>query len=166
MKPKCERAVPGADPWTGPWKALDTSLSIDVLDEAAYSDADLVPTDNINYIFTSPLPGRLDLDWDFDEVGHPDLPKLDDFERELEAAQNAAALLAVGEGEDGAAPKGPGGFSRMQRDAMYPRSVVISDAHWQRTLKTRLDSGDLKNPQATDKAVENRFAELAQTTTP
>src|SRR5262249_27328707 len=79
-----QRAIPGADPWTGPWVALKTKLSMDVLqDEAAYFDADLVPTENISQIFTSPLPGRLDADWDFHEVGHPDLPKLDEAERVL-----------------------------------------------------------------------------------
>ncbi len=49
----------------------------------------------------------------------------------------------------------------MRRDAMYPTSVVVPDEYWQRTLQTRLDSGDLKRPQATDVAVDNRFAVAA-----
>jgi NitT/TauT family transport system substrate-binding protein len=53
---------------------------------------------------------------------------------------------------------------RMMRDAMYPQSVVVKDEYWQRTLKTRLDSKELKKPQATDIAVDNRFAEKAQDT--
>ncbi|MFY9288645.1 MAG: hypothetical protein WAO98_09115, partial [Alphaproteobacteria bacterium] len=41
---------------------------------------------------------------------------------------------------------------------IYPRSVVVVDRLWQRTLKTRLDSGELKKPQTTDVAVDNSFA--------
>ncbi len=50
---------------------------------------------------------------------------------------------------------------RMMKDAMYPESVIVRDDLWQRTLKTRLDSGELKKPQATSLAVDNRFAEKA-----
>ena len=52
----------------------------------------------------------------------------------------------------------------MLRDAVYPRSVVVSDAYWQRTLQTRLDSGELKHPQPTGLAVDNRFAAHAAAT--
>lgn len=41
---------------------------------------------------------------------------------------------------------------------IYPHAVLVDDKLWQRTLKTRLDSGELKKPQATDVAVDNRFA--------
>lgn len=54
---------------------------------------------------------------------------------------------------------------RMMKNAMYPQSVVVKDAYWQRTLKTRLDSGDLKKPQKTSDAVDNRFAEKSWTQT-
>jgi ABC-type nitrate/sulfonate/bicarbonate transport system substrate-binding protein len=50
---------------------------------------------------------------------------------------------------------------RMMRDAMYPESIVVDDILWQRTLKTRLDSGELKSPQETSHAVDNKFAEEA-----
>jgi hypothetical protein len=49
----------------------------------------------------------------------------------------------------------------MMRDAMYPESIVVDDILWQRTLKTRLDSGELKSPQETSNAVDNKFAEEA-----
>lgn len=52
--------------------------------------------------------------------------------------------------------------NRMIENAMYPTSVVVPDNYWQRTLKTRLDSGELKKLQATSVAVDNRFAEKAQ----
>jgi NitT/TauT family transport system substrate-binding protein len=47
---------------------------------------------------------------------------------------------------------------RMLREDMYPHSITVDNDLWQRTLKTRLDSGDLKKPQATDVAVDNEFA--------
>lgn len=50
---------------------------------------------------------------------------------------------------------------RMLKDDMYPHSVIVQDKLWQRTLKTRLDSGELTKPQATDVAVDNRFARRA-----
>ncbi|MDE2029785.1 MAG: ABC transporter substrate-binding protein, partial [Alphaproteobacteria bacterium] len=52
--------------------------------------------------------------------------------------------------------------NRMLREDMYPHSVVVTDALWQRTLKTRLENGDLKKPQSTGVAVDNRFAVQAQ----
>ena len=51
---------------------------------------------------------------------------------------------------------------RMLERNMYPQSIVIDDAYWQRTLQTRIDSGDLKKPQTTDAAVDNTFAMRAQ----
>lgn len=51
--------------------------------------------------------------------------------------------------------------NRMLKDAMYPESLVVDDQLWQRTLKTRLDSGELKQPQETLVAVDNTFAKKA-----
>lgn len=48
--------------------------------------------------------------------------------------------------------------NRMLKADMYPQSVVVPDDLWQRTLLTRLDSGELKKPQVTNIAVDNRFA--------
>jgi NitT/TauT family transport system substrate-binding protein len=47
---------------------------------------------------------------------------------------------------------------RMLKGDMYPHSLVVPEDMWQRTLKTRLDSGELKRPQATNVAVDNTFA--------
>jgi len=51
---------------------------------------------------------------------------------------------------------------RMLRAHIYPSFVVVTDDLWQRTLRTRLNSGELKNPQSTDVAVDNSFALKAQ----
>jgi NitT/TauT family transport system substrate-binding protein len=52
---------------------------------------------------------------------------------------------------------------RMMKNGIYPRSVAVNDALWQRTLKTRLDSGDLKHAQATSVAVDNEFVPPVRT---
>jgi len=46
----------------------------------------------------------------------------------------------------------------MLSENMYPHSAIVPDELWQRTLKTRLDSDELKKPQATTIAVDNSFA--------
>jgi len=53
-------------------------------------------------------------------------------------------------------------INRMLAKDVYPQSIVMDDVYWQRTLKTRIDSGDLKKPQTTDTAVDNSFALKAQ----
>lgn len=50
---------------------------------------------------------------------------------------------------------------RMLQADMYPKTTQVIDELWQRTLKTRLDSGELKHPQATEMTVDNRFADIA-----
>ncbi|MGE3769630.1 MAG: ABC transporter substrate-binding protein [Bdellovibrionales bacterium] len=50
----------------------------------------------------------------------------------------------------------------MLGEKLYPKSIVVDDKLWQRTLQTRLESGELKKPQATTESVDNRFAEAAQ----
>ncbi len=51
---------------------------------------------------------------------------------------------------------------RMNSLDVYPKTAVIEDSSWQRTVKVRLDSGELKTPQKTEVTVENRFAEAAR----
>jgi len=50
---------------------------------------------------------------------------------------------------------------RMLKSGVFPTSVKVDPDYWQRTLKTRLDSGELKKPQATEFTVDNQFAEVA-----
>jgi NitT/TauT family transport system substrate-binding protein len=53
--------------------------------------------------------------------------------------------------------------SRILGSGVYPSDTRISDALWQRSLRTRLESRDLTHPQPTGAAVEGRFAEEAVT---
>jgi NitT/TauT family transport system substrate-binding protein len=50
---------------------------------------------------------------------------------------------------------------RMMGAGVYPFFVKVDDELWQRTLKTRLDSGELKRTQPTHYSVNNNFADHA-----
>jgi len=47
---------------------------------------------------------------------------------------------------------------RILEAGIYPRTAVVEDALWQRSLRTRLESAELKRPQELDVTVDNRFA--------
>lgn len=51
---------------------------------------------------------------------------------------------------------------QMIDDHAYTKTVVINSEQWQHTLAARLKTGELKKPQATSAATDNRFAEKAQ----
>lgn len=51
--------------------------------------------------------------------------------------------------------------TRMLSLDVYPKSAVVDDVLWQRSLATRLKSKELKKPQQTSETVDNRFAEEA-----
>ncbi|MCL2629728.1 MAG: ABC transporter substrate-binding protein [Alphaproteobacteria bacterium] len=52
-------------------------------------------------------------------------------------------------------------IDRILQNEAYPVSVEVKGTYWQRSLQSRLDSGELKNPQPTEVAVDNSFAEQA-----
>lgn len=124
-----QRAVPGADPWTGPWKDLSTEASMDVLGEASDFDSELVAAKYTHVEFTSPLPHRLDSDWDPNQVVHPRIPTLTEDEQEQERIKNEAALKTIAETEDaddGTTEVRRGVFSRIQKDANGIRKRATS----------------------------------------
>lgn len=49
-------------------------------------------------------------------------------------------------------------LSRMKAHSVYPKTVLVDNKDWQRTLRTRIDSGDLKKYQKTNVSVDNSFA--------
>lgn len=116
FKVQRQRAVPGPEPWTGPWKDLSTESSIDVIAESSDQDLEIVPVKYTAQVFTSPLPHRLDVDWwDPDLAGHPKVPTLTEDDQELQDALNrAAAEVTSDEGEDKTKRRG---FAKNQRDA-------------------------------------------------
>ena len=52
--------------------------------------------------------------------------------------------------------------NRMLDEKTLPEHVLISDEAWQKAIQTRIVVGDLKEPQPTEKSVDNSFALKAQ----
>jgi hypothetical protein len=126
FKVQRQRAVPGPDPWTGPWKDVATDTSIDILQEASDFDPEIIPLSYSNQVFTSPLPHRLDIDWPPPLVVHAKIPTLSEEEQDRQDLDNRAiaeANKAAGE-EDAAG--GRRGFARAQKDANRMREAAMS----------------------------------------
>src|SRR5262249_55732093 len=135
-----QRAVPGPDPWTGPWKDVNTKSSIDVLKEASEFDPDLIDPKYANVRFTSPLPRRLDADSDSNMVVHYRIPTLTEEEREFHLEQTKAAALALKEqGESEEIEGGSGGFDSIQRDANAMRQRAQSTEEGARSMDNYMD---------------------------
>lgn len=121
-----QRAVPGPNPWAGEWKDVQTKASIDALAQASDFDPEIVAAKYTIDVFTSPLPHRLDSEWDPNHVGHPRIPTLTEDEQEQELLANKAAAKVAGESGDADEPGGRGGFARVQKDANRLRSQAMS----------------------------------------
>lgn len=120
-----QRAVPGSDPWTGPWKDVSTDSSIDVLlNEASDLDPEIVSYTYTNQVFTSPLPHRLDDDWDPKLVVHPKVPTLTEDEQDKQDLDNRAFSEVAGD-DDAAGTGRRSGFARVQKDAGRMRDSAI-----------------------------------------
>ncbi|MCY2964574.1 MAG: hypothetical protein NT069_13230 [Planctomycetota bacterium] len=120
-----KRAIPGPDPWAGEWKEVSVEGSLEHLKNVEFDEADLVPAEYIEGVFTAALPKRPDGDWDPRYVVHPRIPTLDAKAREEEEAKNAAAAeVLAGDDEEGGRKRK--GLLRGQRDAKRMRREAQS----------------------------------------
>lgn len=120
-----QRAVPGPSPWTGDWVDVAKENSIDILlNETSDFDPEIVPTANTEQVITSPLPRRVDDEWNPTLVAHPRVPTLSEEEQELELKKNKASLEAAGDEDDESAGTRRG-FAKVQRDAKRLQSRVM-----------------------------------------
>jgi hypothetical protein len=129
-----QRAVRGPDPWKDengqdrPWVDLDTSKTIEVIDEEAVDlDPDVVPPQHLDSAITCPLPHRLDGEWDFSDVGHPKVPSLDEEARKIEDLANRLAAELAPE-EDGEEAQYTRGFRKVQKDVNRLRQRAMNVA--------------------------------------
>lgn len=108
-----QKAVAGGAPWSGEWEKLDVQVAVDLVNQAASWDADVVATEVTDSIFTMPLPARLNGFWT-DDVSHPRLEqwRLNEEQRQTELEKNEALLEQAGDGVGGK----KGGFGKVQRD--------------------------------------------------
>jgi hypothetical protein len=121
-----QRAVPGPDPWAGPWKEVNTDNSMDVLGEASDYDPEIVSASATNGEITSPLPRRLDAEWDPNLVGHPAIQTLTEEQQTAQEAENRAASELAGDDDDADGAGRKKGFSRIQKDANKLRDRAMS----------------------------------------
>jgi hypothetical protein len=142
LKLQRQRAVPGPDPWPkdeASWKDVNTETSIEVLQEASDFDPEIVLAKYTNGEFTSPLPRRLDGEWDVNKIGHPRIPTLTEEERqqEMELTRIAAESLK----EQGEAAEGEAGFSfsRVQKDANRLRRQAQGTEAGSRNMNDYMD---------------------------
>lgn len=126
-----QKARPGNDLWSGPWVKLDIQNSIDVLEKAAYLEAEPIdPTLTIPSL-TSPLAGRIIGEWGTYAL-HPAIEnfKLSAEEQAREQARIDLLLKMQTELEKSMGPMGqpaerqPGGFSGMVRNVRGAESMM------------------------------------------
>lgn len=86
-------ALPGDDPWAGPWEPVDLKMAEDILNKAAEFDAEVVNPMITNAVITMPLPQRISGRWDR-QATHPRIEKftLSDEEVALEAEMQRKLL--------------------------------------------------------------------------
>lgn len=86
-------AIPGDDPWAGPWEPVDMKMAEDILNKAADFDAEVVNPMITNAVITMPLPQRISGRWDR-QATHPRIEKftLSDEEIALEAEMQRKLL--------------------------------------------------------------------------
>ncbi|RPI81418.1 MAG: hypothetical protein EHM42_10625, partial [Planctomycetaceae bacterium] len=125
FKMERQRAVPGADPWSGKWQTVSLQTALDLLDSVELEEADLVPAEYTDAVFTMHPPRRIDNEWDDRVIVHPRIPTLTAQERAEEEARNAAAAELL-EDEDEEGGRKRGGLARGQRDAKRMRQSATN----------------------------------------
>ncbi len=82
-----KKAVPGNDPWAGPWESVDIQVAIDTLNESSDFDPEVVNTSITDRVFTMPLPSRIAGFW-YKVATHPRVENFtlsqEEIEQELE----------------------------------------------------------------------------------
>jgi len=96
-------AVAGADPWAGEWEPVDLEFAVSLLKRMDF-DADVIPDQYRDVVFTIPLPYRVTGNWDnaYSSDGerllasHPMIRQLlSDKQREEEETRNRALIEAA-----------------------------------------------------------------------
>ncbi len=125
-----QRAIPGPTPWIGPWRELSTDASVEILKEASELDLELVHPKHVSQVFTSPLPRRLDEEWDPNKMVHPRIPTLTEDEQTEQLAITKAAAKALADDDEPDEQLGGvsirRGFARVQKDANQIRRQATS----------------------------------------
>lgn len=111
-----QRAVPGADPWSGEWETLPIETLMRILDSSEGFDMDVVLPGVINYSVCMPLPRRAAGRWTPENASHKLLEEFQLSDEEQEVINNLTENMRQ-EAEKRKASLPPsmasaGGFSR------------------------------------------------------
>lgn len=87
-----QTAIGGSDPWSGPWVDVNVENALKVLSECADFDADPVPYDLQDAVFSMPLPMRLLRYWG-DHATHPNIKHFQLSEEEYQREEKMYSKL-------------------------------------------------------------------------
>ena len=125
-----QRAVPGDDPWSSEWQKVDIQVALDVLNEQAQFDVDVVDPTTTNAVFTMPLPARVMGQWTDENASHPSLSQFETTEdarkQEQWLQEKIAEYGRLLEEQEKQIPK-IGGFGGQQWDARTLGGMMLGD---------------------------------------
>ncbi|WP_437204275.1 hypothetical protein [Planctomicrobium sp. SH664] len=124
-----QMALPGDNPWTGPWEPVDMDVVADILQRSDGFEADVVSSAVTNSVVTMPLPMRLTGVWDADVASHPRIQKFvlseEEIEFELKMQREMLDELVKQNREIDAATVKRKGFNEFQFDSRSVRADLM-----------------------------------------
>ncbi|HID22647.1 MAG TPA: hypothetical protein EYP14_09630, partial [Planctomycetaceae bacterium] len=138
-----QKAVPGPNPWSGPWEKVDIQNAYDVLKNVVDYDVPIVDVAYTDAVFTMPLPYRVAGEWG-EKVTHPRIKKLSKEQAEEQMLLNAKMLELYEKMKKEQEPFQKRGFAIGQVDIRDVRSQVASTNMRQvlDMIKQELQSGE------------------------
>ena len=146
-----KQAVKGPDPWAGEWQPVDLSFTMNLLDEVADFDPEVVDYGITDAVFTMPLPKRVMGYWT-DEATHPRVKnyQLSQQEIDKELLINQRIIEAYRKDAELRQKRErfvPQGFRRIQRNMREIRQDVMTSREGATVLQQLAQElSDPKNP--------------------
>jgi hypothetical protein len=137
-----QTAVPGSDPWAGPWEQVDISRAQEVLDEAYNYDIDPVDPRLTDVVITMPLPYRMIGTWG-DLATHP---RIKDFRLAGPERERMAKLeeMLIAEFDkmrlaEESRTRQRGGFSKNSRNLRAMATTIFTNPEAASTFTETMD---------------------------
>lgn len=159
-----KKAIPGNDPWSGPWEKVDIETSIEVLKESADFDPPVVNTSITDRVFTMPLPSRIAGFW-YKVATHPRVENFTLSQEEIEQELEVNRLLLDRYKKTHAGEKvfkeKQKGFSQLQIDMRQIRTdIMMGDESSEMDSAFRGMAENMMGPQTTREPLdEKKFVE-------
>ncbi|QDU11323.1 hypothetical protein V202x_47430 [Gimesia aquarii] len=163
-----KKAIPGNDPWSGPWEKVDIETSIEVLKESADFDPPVVNTSITDRVFTMPLPSRIAGFW-YKVATHPRVENFTLSQEEIEQELEVNRLLLERYQKTHAGEKvfkeKQKGFSQLQIGMRQIRTdIMMGDESSEMDAAFRGMAANMMGPQASREPLdEKKFVEKLRT---